>query len=150
VPQRRAGLLALTVGALFLAPLTSFVVLSQRLPPSPLESSRPAAPTLVAPTRRTIDELQVVKVTLTWGTPLSLLWPGTQGTITAVDVVIGQPVVSGSRVALVSGRPVIALHTPDPLYRDIVPGLTGLDVQHVGAELVVRRGFGGVVESGSS
>ena len=49
--------------------------------------------------------------------------------VTAMPKKLGDPVAEGEPVLEVSGRPVIALQSPVPLYRDILPGSSGADVK---------------------
>ena len=50
---------------------------------------------------------------------------------TAVHVTTGMQVGAGTHLAEISGRPLLALPLPFPLYRDIRPGDTGADVEAV-------------------
>jgi hypothetical protein len=49
--------------------------------------------------------------------------------VTALPKKLGDPVAEGESVLEVSGRPVIALMSAVPLYRDILPGSSGADVK---------------------
>jgi hypothetical protein len=49
--------------------------------------------------------------------------------VTALPKKLGDPVAEGESVLEVSGRPVIALQSAVPLYRDILPGSSGADVK---------------------
>ena len=57
------------------------------------------------------------------------------GRITRLDCAPGQVIVSGSSPVTVENRPVVALATSVPLWRDLAPGARGEDVAALQAEL---------------
>ncbi|GII99877.1 putative peptidoglycan binding protein [Sediminihabitans luteus] len=65
------------------------------------------------------------------------------GVVTAKVLDPGDAVSSGTVLAEVSGRPVIALVTPFPLYRDLVPGAEGPDVEALQDALRVLGDYAG-------
>lgn len=94
----------------------------------------PQRPVLVSPVRQKLRDLRIATCTLS-ATEQALRVPaGTEAptaVFTRVDIGKDQPVASGSVVVEISGRPLIALDLPFPLYRDISPGDTGPDVTAV-------------------
>lgn len=83
--------------------------------------------------------------TLRVGDSIEVLAAGGEGpaVITAERTSEGKKVASGSVVADVSGRPIIALRLPFPLFRDLGPGDSGEDVtavQEALADLGLYRG----------
>ncbi len=54
---------------------------------------------------------------------------------TKVQIELDRPIASGALIAEISGRPVVALDLPFPLYRDLTPGVVGPDVIAVQAAL---------------
>lgn len=66
--------------------------------------------------------------------------------VTASPVNVGEEVHPGSRVAEISGRPVIALALPFRLYRDLTPGTSGPDVAAVQEALAGLGLYGGATD----
>jgi peptidoglycan hydrolase-like protein with peptidoglycan-binding domain len=62
------------------------------------------------------------------------------GVIRGVDCVVGDPVISGTRIATVDANPILALRLSRPLWRDLWPGSSGDDVRDLQRELR-RLGF---------
>ncbi|MGP0224502.1 hypothetical protein [Paenarthrobacter sp. NCHU4564] len=65
---------------------------------------------------------------------------GIGGTVTSSNCLAGGEIRSGIVVASLSGRPVLALHSAVPFYRDIGPGTAGADVDALRVELR-RQGY---------
>ena len=108
--------------------------LNYSAPDSPLRSDQPQPPVVVSSVQTESLSRQPADLTLTWGPAPLLYWPGAAGVITDVPVESGV-VESGDVVAVVDSTPIIALHTPRPLYRDITAGSRGPDVQQLAEEL---------------
>ena len=62
------------------------------------------------------------------------------GVVTGLGPAVGESVVEGSRLLLVSGRPVFALKGAVPVYRTLGPGMSGEDVAQLQAALM-RMGY---------
>ncbi len=108
---------------------------------SPWEEARensnlPVIVTAQVQERTFSDGGEIVRGVASLGTEQMILASGTDHpVITSVHVKPGELVTSGTLVATVSGRPVIVLHLPFPLYRDLTSGITGPDVLAVQEEL---------------
>lgn len=66
--------------------------------------------------------------------------------VTAARATSGAEIRSGSPIVEVSGRPILALQLPFPLYRDLGPGATGPDVTAVQQELRDLGHYSGPVD----
>jgi peptidoglycan hydrolase-like protein with peptidoglycan-binding domain len=129
------------LGVLVLACAAS-VTLGMRIA-NPRQLAAQAAPPRLTPLtypvkRQTIS--QTVTFTATSGggatTVPAVGGPDTQVlVVTGLPVRVGQRVSSGHVLAVVSGRPVIALTGHLPAYRDLRPGMTGPDVRQLRAAL---------------
>jgi hypothetical protein len=71
---------------------------------------------------------------LGYGGTYNVLGQG-QGTVTVLPAV-GQVVTQGQALYEVSGRPVVLLYGPKPMYRSLSSGVTGVDVVALNADLV--------------
>lgn len=100
---------------------------------APVEWSVPTSPVRLA------DERQVMATPVV--RPGAVLTTGASGRVTDWGCTPGATVVSGSAVLAVDDRPIFALATSRPLWRDIGPGDEGDDVRAVQDELV-RLGLG--------
>ena len=102
------------------------------------------SPILVPVERRTLTSDVVTRGTGTFGAPQKLtvasstLKP-TPGILASVAPV-GTQLPEGSVAASVSGRPIFVLVGPNPMARDLGPGLVGDDVRQL-EESLVRLGF---------
>ena len=65
----------------------------------------------------------------------SISVPGAQSIVTANVVHVGRPIVNGSVVAQVAGRPVFAFAGKTPMYRSLASGETGPDVAQLQRDL---------------
>lgn len=66
--------------------------------------------------------------------------------VTAARSGVGDEIRSGSLIVEVSGRPILALQLPFPLYRDLGPGASGADVAAVQRELADLGHYRGAVD----
>jgi hypothetical protein len=110
------------------------------LPDRPPADLRPAAPITSAPVQqqRFADERSVpVTLSVSEATPLTAHG---DGTVTALRSGAGQPIGSGTSPLDVEGRPVLALHTTVPPFRDLAADATGADVTALQEELA-RLGY---------
>ena len=93
----------------------------------------PTTPVTASPRRQVIQDVRtgVCQVAIATTDVVSAgAPPGTEVAVfTQVDVQAGAPVTPGQRLVEVSGRPVLALPLPFPLYRDLAPGVEGTDVE---------------------
>lgn len=101
----------------------------------------PTPPTLAATTstdmrveQRSLADTRSLPVTLERGSERTLTLP-TSGRITTLDITPGATLTSGSRVATIDDRPLIALATPRPLWRELSDGMRGPDVTALQGEL---------------
>ena len=97
--------------------------------PSPVpQELRPAQlSTSMRVAQESFDDERTVKAepNVTYGQKIT--WRGS-GTVTAINVVSGGEIASGSAPFQVDGIPIIALYTAVPLYRDLSMGTQGQDV----------------------
>jgi len=96
-------------------------------------SARPTA-TVAVEVREFAAEVVTATGTVRAGTEIAVVPPlrdGARAVVTATPVQPGAVVPPGSAVAEISGRPVIALPLPFPLYEDLAPGDTGPGVRVV-------------------
>ncbi|MGV9182751.1 peptidoglycan-binding protein [Arcanobacterium canis] len=99
--------------------------------------------------KRTLESPQTpVKGISSTGSTYDVFPPSSQGTavVTAQLVKQGERVHSGTLLGRISGRPIIALHLPFSLYRDILPGATGDDVQAIQRALKEARLYAGAID----
>lgn len=68
--------------------------------------------------------------------------------VTSASVAVGDVVGTGRLLAEVSGRPLFALPTSVPLYRDLLPGMSGNDVKAL-QQTLIDLGYRGVTASGA-
>ncbi len=60
---------------------------------------------------------------------------GERAVVTAVGAKVGDPASTGRALAQVSGHAIIAVAAPYPFYRDLSPGMSGVDVRHLESAL---------------
>ena len=84
-----------------------------------------------------------VTLTLKYEPRTELVGLDLSGLVTSVSVSAGQPVESGDVLATIEGRPLVALVSERPFYRDLVAGESGEDVR----ELQMLLGDLGLYES---
>ena len=122
------------LGVLVVAALTAVAVVVA-LPVDPPASLTTAAPVRVAPvTERSDPDSRQVQVALDTGAPRSVVTQQT-GIVTASSCSTGGQLTSGSIVARVDDRPVIALASGTPLWRDLHVDDRGDDVRGLQREL---------------
>lgn len=90
------------------------------------------------PRYATHDETQDVLLTVEWGDGKPLMSSGYDGLLQMVFT--SNHLETGSPVALVAGRTLIAYSAPIPFYRPLVRNSNGLDVLHL-EELLVKLGY---------
>ena len=99
----------------------------------PLVAASPQA-TRVDVSGETFDGARQVSARLTLAPALLLRSPA-GGTVTDSRCAVGKAIASGSSPLSVDGRPLLALATSVPLWRDLTANLKGADVSAVQAEL---------------
>lgn len=127
---------ALVVGAAAGASVAAVLV------PAPVPAALAAAHDLgtMTPTVTEFDDPHEVRVTVTLGGAEGVRAPR-GGVVTSLACAPGAQLTSGASPAAIDGRPVVALATAVPPWRDIAVGATGDDVASLEAELV-RLGAG--------
>lgn len=130
--RRLDGAIALSLlAAVAAVPIGAFLGVVLRGQPPALPSQRRAPAVLLPAPHATLDGRRAVEVVLAWEPGPALLSSGGGGTITRLDVGPGSTVGTGTSVAMVDGHRVVALAGATPLYRDLVAGDRGPDVQAV-------------------
>ena len=130
-PLILTGLSMLSTGVL----VTALVIPT----PTPDGLSAATSPDTVTASRQQFDDERTVETSFETSTEQSITTRAA-GTVSETLCKPGQTVESGTRILSVDGRPVIALHTDTPLYREIDAGDTGLDVLALQQELA-RLGY---------
>jgi len=100
----------------------------------------PAASVITAKVeRRVLSDTLVVRGSVVPASRIEVGTPTLQDSMAAVvtgtPAAVGAAVAEGRVVIEISGRPVILLQAPFPMFRDIAPGVTGPDVVHLQAAL---------------
>lgn len=101
---------------------------------APQVLAAPTPATVATATQRTDADERQVQLVLETGAPRAVVTTRT-GTVTAFTCTTGGTVRSGDVVATVDGRPVIAMATAVPLWRDLAIDDRGDDVRALQAEL---------------
>lgn len=133
-----SGVLRATVTGILVvaAGFAGFAVGAARTPPDLRTDTPPAVfPVVLEP----FDDPRQVTVVPVPG-PATTIAARRSGTLTRSACRVGDRVVSGSAPWAVDGRPVLALATAEPPYRDLGPGVRGTDVESLQGELV-RLGY---------
>lgn len=91
--------------------------------------------------QESFDDVRTVKAQPSTADGQSVVWAG-GGIVTKLGFGPQSVLSSGESPFSVDGRPIIALHTSVPLYRDLSAGMVGEDVGALRDELM-RLGFGG-------
>ena len=107
--------------------------------PTPDGLSAATSPDTVTASRQQFDDERTVEASFETSAEQSLT-SRAAGTVSETLCMPGQAVESGKRLLSVDGKPVIALHTDTPLYREIGTGDTGPDVLALQQELA-RLGY---------
>ena len=107
--------------------------------PTPDGLSAAASPDTVMASRQQFDDERTVAASFETSAEQSIT-SRAAGTVSETLCTPGQTVESGKRLLSVDGKPVIALHTDTPLYREIGAGDTGPDVLALQQELA-RLGY---------
>ncbi|MFJ1512928.1 hypothetical protein [Cellulosimicrobium funkei] len=136
-PGVAVATIMLGVATLLAAGVAAGVVLAPERVPHSVRSPEAVATAPVS--SQVFDDVRRVKVTpqVAQESPLSL---ADSGRVTASSCVPGGVIESGSSPATIDDRPVLALATSVPLWRDLAPGAKGDDVHALQAELA-RIGF---------
>lgn len=123
---------ALGAVALLAAGAVAALVLGPQRTPASLTPT--GGPTLVDVSRETFEDARQVAVTAerSTGVPLTVR---DEGLVTRTSCAPGAVVTSGSSPLTVDDRPVLALTTTEPLWRDLAPGAKGSDVRALQTEL---------------
>lgn len=127
------GTLALLVAVVAAVAAALTVVFVWRPVPTSLATPATASGT-VAVEPNEFDDVRQVELRATSGAAGKLI-ATRSGTVTSSACVPGAAIASGSVLATVDGKPVVALATQMPLYRDLVVGSKGADVTALRAEL---------------
>lgn len=85
-----------------------------------------AAPTTVPVVRQVLEDVEVVSGALTWADEEHPILR--EGVVTALPIRHGAEIVPGDVLVEIDDRPVVALHMPFPLWRDLEDGDVGADV----------------------
>ncbi|PYY45968.1 hypothetical protein DEJ03_08665 [Curtobacterium sp. MCLR17_043] len=133
-----AALLALGAMVVAAATAAAIVVAVPAEVPAALRTAAPASTVRV--TERTDADARQVQLALDTGAPRAVV-TSRSGTVTTSTCSTGAPVRSGDVLARVDGRPVIALASDEPLWRDLELGDRGADVTGLQRELT-RLGAG--------
>ncbi len=88
---------------------------------------------------REIDHRQSADAQFTFGSPASLEAP-TGGMLTSIEVTPGSAIEQGQPLFAIDGTPVAASLGGVPIYRDIVDGMEGPDVESL-TKLLISRGL---------
>ncbi|MEV4018806.1 peptidoglycan-binding protein [Nonomuraea angiospora] len=151
--MRRSRVLALVVvGVLVIAGVGWAVGSRLRSPADEASSRRPPKPSLItAPVeRRKLTSTVTVSGTLTYGSPLPVTLAGMVGGSGGIGGANGAPqrvttapkpgpLREGQTLMQVNGRPVFALQGKKPMYRPLVPGTEGKDVEQLQRALRVKK-----------
>lgn len=114
---------------LFVAiPVSSLVVVAERMGASPTELEPPAMPEYAFVTQREDDDETGAKVELVLEAGVALQAPAWTGLVQSISPRAGDTIRSGDLFSVVSGVPRIALHTEAPMYRALRVGDRGTDV----------------------
>lgn len=89
--------------------------------------------------KRSDDGLQPVSATLTWSESLPLTWRGPGGTV-GTRVAPAAEIADGQLLFELNGQAVTAQTSGEPIFRDILSGMSGGDVDWLD-QMLVRRGF---------
>lgn len=132
--RRTTAVASVTLGAVALlaAGAVGALVLGPQRTPASLTST--AGPTLVDVAREAFDDKRQVAVAAEQSTGVTLSVRA-QGLVTRTTCAPGLVVASGSSPLTVDDQRVVALHTSEPLWRDLGPGAKGTDVQALQTEL---------------
>ncbi|MCH9276723.1 peptidoglycan-binding protein [Bifidobacterium amazonense] len=130
-PLILTGLSMLSIGA-----ITTALIIPT---PTPDGLAAATSPDTVTASHQQFTDERTVEASFETSAEQSITTRAT-GTVSEILCKPGQTVESGSRILSVDGKPVIALHTDTPLYREIGTGDTGPDVLALQQELA-RLGY---------
>lgn len=130
--NRPRGTALLSAVLLLAAGGTAGFLLRPAPPPSDLAAA--TAPDNAPVLHEPFDDARSVEVELAVSPALGLAFGGS-GRVTSSSCVAGATLASGEEAARVDDRPVVALATSMPLYRDLRRGLRGGDVRSLQTEL---------------
>ncbi|MFF2620492.1 peptidoglycan-binding domain-containing protein [Oerskovia jenensis] len=128
----RGGALALVAVVLLAGGVTAGMALAPQAEPQSVRSATP--PAAVPVSRQVFDDARKVKVTPVVAEE-GTLSVADQGKVTRSVCAPGAVIESGSSPATVDDRPVVALATSIPLWRDLAPTAKGDDVKALQVEL---------------
>lgn len=147
IRRRWTVVLAVLAGAVAGSLVTTAVALGR---PGPADGSGPPpaaadAPVTVPVVRQVVEDSETVSGPVGWAdVELSLAH---EGVLTAMPVADGAAVAPGTVVLEVNDQPVVALHMPFGLWRDVDDGDRGADVRHLHAALADLGLFDGPVDA---
>lgn len=113
------------------------LVLAPETPPSPVRGAQ--APGYVEVEIEEFRDERQVQLSIRLGPERRVLAPGS-GVVTALACEPGATIESGTSPLSLNGTPLVALATPVPLWRDLMAGASGVDVEALQRELE-RLGF---------
>lgn len=128
----RLAVIAVIIVAVFASGITAAWLWFLADPPTSLASAQPATEAPVGYREYTDTRAVTLRVDYAGG---STLESGLAGRITSSECAPGAVVESGSILASIDGRPVVALATSVPLWRDLREGDRGDDVRSLQTEL---------------
>lgn len=108
-------------------------------PPVPDSLSAPTTVTTATVSSRAFADERSVQMNVTVNPAAPVLAPRS-GRVTALSLLPGGSIESGSKIMDIDGLPIVALHTSTPLYRDIIDGTAGADIKSLQEELA-RLGY---------
>jgi len=125
---RSSGASGLATALLLAMPLAAGVGLAVwGLAHSPLESATAVGP--IVASVESAERTDSIRTTAVYGEADAFaVTAQSNGTMTGLGIVVGQPVENGTVAFEVDGRPVVAYVADAPLFRDITRGLEGRDV----------------------
>lgn len=125
-----------TAGLAAVAAVAAGVVVGAVFVPEPAPSSvvSPPGERTVSVTSRVFDDARQVVVAVELAGSVTLMVPDS-GRVTRTVCVPGAVIASGGSPITIDDRPVIALATAVPLWRDLGPGMSGEDVRALQVEL---------------
>lgn len=136
----RSGGLAIAVALALIAPLAAGIVLVlARSGESPLESASKVEPLVGAVERAERYQEATVAITVHYATALAPA-TGASGTLTALKIMPGTDVKTGTVVGSVNNQKLVAYSSKAPLFQDIYRGLKGSDVK-TAQQLLKDLGF---------
>lgn len=121
------GPLVLLTATLLVPVLAGLAVVVQRASESPLESTADVEPVIVVAEEAVRTPAAAATVAVTYAVPFEVATQSV-GTVTAIQIGVGDELASGDVILSVDDRDVIAYEATEPLWRDLGRGAKGDDV----------------------